>query len=493
VIWRRLLRTSALFAAGALLGALLVATLLVIVAAAGGVLTTPPGAWVLRVSPLPGVGVKLSVPGLARFATSPLALWLLDGLSFATRFGRLRFGRDGDALTVACAPCRVDDPRLATQPLIVERAQVTVARVGTRTLRGSASAGAVVIDFTASLEPDRIDIDWTLPPASIGDAYRVFAGVIAEASLARIGGRISAHGSLRLPQRRARTELAIDGFTVAGLGTERLAAGPVPFACRDARGVSMPRRVIPGEGRWISPAQSGALLAAAVLAAEDQRFLEHDGFDRVEMARVLASVEEQGVGRGASTITQQLARGLVTGGERTAARKLRELLYAVEMERTLGKQLILALYLNTVDWGPGLCGADAAARTYFGKRPGELTPLEAAWLASILPNPAQAYENEFLAGAADPARAGRVLRQMRGLPRVERERWAASELVFAAPPAGPRGPSPFFAVVEDGIAVASSQRTNGQSKREPRRRFSGRAQHRRAPSCRARYRYSPIR
>jgi membrane peptidoglycan carboxypeptidase len=146
---------------------------------------------------------------------------------------------------------------------------------------------------------------------------------------------------------------------------------------------------------------------------------------------VLASVEEQGVSRGASTITQQLARGIFTGGERTAARKLRELLFAVEMERTLGKRMILALYLNTVDWGPGICGADAAARIYFGKRPGELTPLEAAWLASILPNPAQAYENEFLVGAADPARAARVLRQMRGLPRVERERWAAQTLAFA--------------------------------------------------------------
>ena len=99
-----MLRASAMLAAGSLLGALLVATLVVIVAAASGVLTAPAGAWVLRIGLLPGVGVKVSVPGLARFATSPPALRLLDGRSFATRFGRLRFGRDGDALTVACAP-----------------------------------------------------------------------------------------------------------------------------------------------------------------------------------------------------------------------------------------------------------------------------------------------------------------------------------------------------------------------------------------------------
>jgi hypothetical protein len=458
---RRPLFASALLAAGGLLGALLVATVAVIVAAASGALTTPPGAWVLRASPLPGVTVKLSVPGMARLATSPAALRVLDGRSLATRFGTLRFGRAGGALTVACAPCRIDDPRLAAQPLIVGRLRATVARLGTWMLRGTVTADALALDFTARLESDRIDIDWTLPPADIDDLYRLFAGAIAEASLARIGGRIAARGSLRLPQQRARAELAIDGFTVDGLGTERLAAGPVRFACGDGRGTATPRRVVPGEGRWISPAQSGALLAAAVLAGEDQRFFEHDGFDRVEIAQVLASVDEQGPRRGASTITQQLARRLFTGGERTAARKLRELLYAVEMERTLGKRMILALYLNTVDWGPGICGADAAARTYFDKRPGELTPLEAAWLASILPNPAQAYENEFLAGAADPARAARVLRQMRALPRVERERWAAAELAFAAPPAGRRGPSP-LAAVEGGVAIASAPGASGR-------------------------------
>ena len=122
------------------------------------------------------------------------------------------------------------------------------------------------------------------------------------------------------------------------------------------------------------------MLPAAVLAAEDQRFELHPGYDDIELASLLASVEPEGLRRGASTLTQQLARTLFTGGEKTVARKLRELLYAIEMERTLGKPRILELYLNTVDWGPGLCGARAAARTYFRKRPEQLTPLEAAWL-----------------------------------------------------------------------------------------------------------------
>jgi hypothetical protein len=433
---RSVLRWSGLLAAGALLGALLVAAVVVVIAVAGGVLTAPPGAWVVRARPLPGIGIRANVPGLAHFATSPLGLRLLDGRTVATRFGRIGFGRDGEALTVACAPCRFDDSRLALQPVIVERMRLTVARAGAQALRGEVTSGAVTVRFDATLSPDRIDVDWRLPPTGIGEAYRLLAGAIPEANLATIDGRVAARGKLRLPQRRAQIELSIDGFEVDGLGTERLANGSVEFTCRNG-GVPMPRRVVPGEDRWISPTRSGALLASAVIAAEDQRFHEHEGYDRAEIAQVLAQVDEQGIARGASTITQQLARTLFTGGEHTAARKLRELLYAVEMERTLGKREILGLYLNTVDWGPGICGADAAARVYFEKRPGALMPLEAAWLASILRHPAQAYDEQFLAGAADATRAARVLRQMRALPKAQRARASAQALVFAAPPLSP--------------------------------------------------------
>jgi membrane peptidoglycan carboxypeptidase len=184
----------------------------------------------------------------------------------------------------------------------------------------------------------------------------------------------------------------------------------------------------------------GASLPAAVIAAEDQRFHVHAGYDEVEAASLLASLDATGPKRGASTLTQQLARTLYTGGDRTAARKLREALYAVEMERTLGKPRILELYLHTVDWGPGLCGARAASRTYFRKRPDQLTPLEAAWLAGILRAPHAAYEQQYLAGHADAERARAVLMQMRSLPKAERERWGYRPLAFAAPaPAGDGG------------------------------------------------------
>jgi len=430
---RRTLGWLALLVGAAALGVAALATLAMVVLTAGGVLTTPPGAWVVHVSPVPGLRVRLSVPGLVRFATSPAALWLLGGRAISTRFGEVHFERDGSALQVVCAPCRFEAPPLATQPLSVDRLQLRLSQIDTQTLAGELTGTAVKLRFTARLQPERIDVDWHLPPTEIAAVYRLLGSVIPEAHLAHIEGRVDAHGSLRLPQRRARVELAIDGFAVGGLGTEALAEGPVEFGCPDADALPGPRRVKAGEGRWISPTGSGALLAAAVLAAEDQRFHQHDGLDRTEIARVLVSIDEPGLSRGASTITQQLARLLFTGGERTGARKLRELLYAVEMERTLGKRAILALYLNTVHWGPGICGADAAARTYFGKRPRELTPLEAAWLAGILPNPERAFDDEYLAGAPATGRAVHVLQQMRSLPRRERERWAQQALVFAAP------------------------------------------------------------
>ena len=433
MIVRRTFVWLALLAGGTALGIAALATLAVVVLSAGGVLTTPPGAWVVYVSPVPGLRVKLSVPGLVRFATSPAALRLLDGRAVASRHGELRFARDGSTLQVVCAPCRLETPRLATQPVRAERLQLRLRQSDVRTIAGELAGGGVKVSFTARLLPESVDVDWQLPATEIAAVYRLLGSVIPEAHLANIDGRIEARGSLRLPQRRARVELAIDGFRVDGLGTEKLASGPVVFACPDADGLPVPRRVTPGEGRWISPAASGALLAAAVIAAEDQRFEEHHGYDTVEIAHVLRSIEGEAPSRGASTISQQLARALITGGERTGARKLRELLYAVELERTLGKGMILALYLNTVHWGPGICGADAAARTYFGKRPRQLTPLEAAWLAAILPNPTQAHADVYLAGAGDSARAVRVLQQMRTLPRAERERWAGQPLAFARP------------------------------------------------------------
>jgi hypothetical protein len=185
----------------------------------------------------------------------------------------------------------------------------------------------------------------------------------------------------------------------------------------------------------------GQYLPAAVLAAEDQRFRQHAGYDENELAGLLADLDPGRPTRGASTITQQLARTLYTGHERTAVRKLRELLYAIEMERTLGKERILELYLNTVDWGPGLCGAKAAARAYFNRTPARLTPLQAAWMASILRNPHVAFSAQVAAAAPDREHAQKVLAQMREFPRNDRVRWAKEPLALEISRTATRSPA----------------------------------------------------
>jgi hypothetical protein len=445
------------------LGLMLVTTLaacaLALVLATSGVFDRRAGAWTVPVHVLPGVTVEANVAGLLRLATSPLGLRLLDGRHLTTRVGHLALAREHDTLVVRCAPCRINDARLASKtvalPPIELRATRRAGIESNRLLDLRVAALDVAVDAVAQLSPTGIELDWSLPATPIAAVYRVLADAVPEARIARIDGRVQASGRLALPSLRARNELRIDGVEVGGLATERLLDGWFAFGCRAADGTSRTLTSGEGESGWLDRDALGPLLPAAVLAAEDQRFLQHAGFDPVEITQALAAVDRdhdtaevtppsaaiERPLRGASTITQQLARTLFTGGERTAARKLRELLYAVEMERTLGKERILLLYLNTVDWGPGLCGARAAARTYFGKRAAQLTPLQAAWLAGILRAPHAAHAHQYRSGLPDPERARWVLMQMRDLPKHERVQWARRPLALASPKAARATPS----------------------------------------------------
>jgi hypothetical protein len=419
-------------AAGLLLGLLALATLAAVTIAASGVLATRTGAWTVRVTIAPHAAFDVNVPGLLRLATMPLGLRALDGSVRNTSIGRLQFRRAEDTLVVRCAPCVIDDRRLHTQVVTVDAIDLRLTARDTSLIEGWLASGGVQVPFTARLRPDGIDIDWSLAPTDIAALFRVLRRAIPEAAVATIAGRIEAKGSLRLPAAIASTQVALDGFAVEGLGTERLRYGAFDFRCN---GAARAMRAGDGQANWIAADRLGALLPTAVRAAEDQRFGRHAGFDAAQIAHALARSSATGPARGASTITQQVARTLFTGADRTAVRKLRELMYAVEMERTLGKERIFELYLNTADWGPGVCGARAAARTYFGKRPAQLTALEAAWLAGILRNPHAAYRQQFTARAPDVQRATAVLMQMRTLPRRARQRAAQQPLVFAPPPA----------------------------------------------------------
>lgn len=139
---------------------------------------------------------------------------------------------------------------------------------------------------------------------------------------------------------------------------------------------------------WMPLSRISPHLRLAVIVAEDAGFYGHRGFDAEEIKEALKeNWEAKRFVRGASTITQQLAKNLYLSTAKTPWRKVQEAWITVRLERDLPKSRILELYLNVVEWGEGVFGAEAAAWHYFGKPASDLTAEEAAWLAAILPAP----------------------------------------------------------------------------------------------------------
>ena len=139
---------------------------------------------------------------------------------------------------------------------------------------------------------------------------------------------------------------------------------------------------------WVPYSRISESLKRAVLVAEDAAFWEHDGIDVQQIRESVQASWEQGVPiRGASTITQQLAKNLYLSPSRDPSRKLRELIIARRLEAALPKVRIFEIYLNVIEWGDGIWGADAAARTYFGIPASALNVEQSALLAGAIINP----------------------------------------------------------------------------------------------------------
>ena len=140
--------------------------------------------------------------------------------------------------------------------------------------------------------------------------------------------------------------------------------------------------------RWVPYERISLRLKQAVIAAEDATFMIHSGFDWEAMRRAHErNVREGEVVYGASTISQQLAKNLFLPSSRTWWRKAQEATITVMLETVLTKRRILEIYLNVVEWGDGVYGAEAAARYHFGVPAAALTPPQAARLAAMLPSP----------------------------------------------------------------------------------------------------------
>ena len=142
--------------------------------------------------------------------------------------------------------------------------------------------------------------------------------------------------------------------------------------------------------RWVGFNQISPLLRRAVIVTEDAAFYDHDGIDLDEIKASLEKNWEEGQllgGRGGSTITQQLAKNLYLSPSRNPMRKVKELLITRRLEAALSKRRIFEIYLNMIEWGDGIFGCEAAARTYFGGPCATLSPDQAALLAGAIINP----------------------------------------------------------------------------------------------------------
>lgn len=156
---------------------------------------------------------------------------------------------------------------------------------------------------------------------------------------------------------------------------------------------------------WADYSRVSGHLKRAIVAAEDMKFVDHEGFDWEGIQRAMEKNQKKGKAvAGGSTITQQLAKNLFLSGERSYIRKGEEALITLMLEAVLDKRRILELYLNVAEWGNGVFGAEAAARHYYGTGAASLGPEQAARLAAMLPRP-QFYDRNrgsaYLAGYAD--------------------------------------------------------------------------------------------
>ena len=159
-----------------------------------------------------------------------------------------------------------------------------------------------------------------------------------------------------------------------------------------ATGVRGERRQV-----WVSYDEISEDLKRAILISEDAAFFNHQGIDINELKAAIRTVwDTLSFRRGGSTITMQLARNLYLSPAKNPLRKLKEILIARQLEQSLSKRRIFELYLNVVEFGRNLYGAEAAARFYFGKSAADLDPLEASTLAALLPSPRSSKQRSIV-------------------------------------------------------------------------------------------------
>ena len=249
------------------------------------------------------------------------------------------------------------------------------------------------VDFARLLRTSGLEAPEALDASTTGEG----GGDLGSASLtARARGRISDPRSFVVTQKLDFTPPQRLPPAIGRLrGDFRHEVGTGPDAGRVID-------VSPASPDFIALPEVPPLFLRALLLGEDAGFYSHRGIDLREVpAALLTDWARGGAARGASTITQQLAKNLFLSHEKRLGRKLQELSLTLLLESALGKPRILEIYLNVIEWGPDLFGLRPAARAYFGRAPQELTPAQVAFLVSLIPGPLK-YQSSFARGTPGP-------------------------------------------------------------------------------------------
>ena len=285
---------------------------------------------------------------------------------------------------------------------LVDRARLLFPEYGLY-VNGSASRSDTrrTIDLHASLPPRDAQGLLDSLPAGIADTLIGF----------RLAGTFGFDATVSadtddIDSAVADVTFSLDGFEVVEFGPrapiDRLLEDEFTWQVRTFEGET--RRVGLGDESWVPLEDLAALTYRAIVAAEDDRFWDHGGFDRAAILSALrTNLTEGRVVRGSSTISQQVAKNLFLNHDRTLSRKLQEAFLAWQLEQCIPKRSILEIYLNLVHWGPGTYGIRDAAMAYFNHMPGQLTLRESAFLAAILPNPTL-FGQQYTEGIISPSR-----------------------------------------------------------------------------------------
>ena len=301
------------------------------------------------------------------------------------------------------------------------------------------------LEFDVSI--DRIDQDFNadirLAPVATEEALKPFHSVLPEAERASLTGKIYGDVQIQWPTKTWDGTLEVEKFRATGAvpQLQNLRRGPIEYYGLDKGGYRSLLTTGEGHSNWTPLQEISPFMRHAVIAAEDIRFEKHSGYDMKSIQDAYRANKKAGdIVRGGSTLSQQVAKNLFLDGEKTVVRKIREVLLANELDQSLGKGRILEIYLNIVEWGPGIYGIKTASERFFMRRPSQLLPHEAAFLAAILPNPRRFYRDQYLRDKARQTRIDWILKNMGTAGRLqphEVEKWSNTPLRFVPPPKTP--------------------------------------------------------